>query len=82
MYAEWFGRSDQLQSMANSNPALIRTPSECRLGELCCALYEFYMASTSSLPLNPYIDLLHKLISFLYTVLWYYVSTRGIIPLL
>lgn len=31
----FFGRSDQLESMANSNPAPLRTPSECRLAELC-----------------------------------------------
>lgn len=33
--AECFCRSHQWESMANSNPALLRTPSECRLVELC-----------------------------------------------
>lgn len=36
MSPEWFCRSNQLQSMANSNLAVLRTPSECRLVELCC----------------------------------------------
>lgn len=36
MSAEWIYRSDQLQSMVNSNPALLRMPLECRLVELCC----------------------------------------------
>lgn len=40
MSAEWFCRSDQLQSMANSNPALLWTLSECRLVEQCWSVIQ------------------------------------------
>lgn len=49
MSAEWFCRSDQLQSMANSNPALLWTPSECRLVELCYRCVFIWLKSAVSI---------------------------------
>lgn len=66
MSAEWFCRSDQLQSMANSNPALHRTPSECRLVELCYLRMCFIWLKKSAFDIFTYTcHRTPKLISFL-----------------
>lgn len=60
MSAEWFCRSNQLQSMANSNPAVLRTPPECRLVELCCVCV-FTLAKTPLCHLHLYFYLQQNL---------------------